>query len=198
MQESAQYNDCPLAAPNVDSSKHKRMASCDENEELLSPGKRPRLDATIDSSGGQSEIVTKVADSPVIVKVESMADKEAHMDNRAESIEQVKLENVKLEQKCTEKAKGEEDQTTLMQTSKEKGKCDSQENAGENVGDQAELLDNEQDDSNLQIVFSDEEDEGGAIGSHVIGGRMISSQMNRQIDRVQVFLKLERLKRPKK
>lgn len=200
MQESAQHGDCPLPALNMDSSGLKRTVSYDEEGiELLSPGKRPRLeDKNRESNkGGHSEAITRIADSPMPVKDEPMAAQEACMDNKAESSGPVKLEGLKLEQECTEKEKGQLELAKLSQTSKDKESQSS--NTELNIGDQAELLDNKQEDPKLQIVFSDEEDEGGANGSHVTtGGRMLSSQMNRQIDRVQVFLKLERLRRPKK
>ena len=50
----------------------------------------------------------------------------------------------------------------------------------------------------FSVVFSDDEEGGGEEeegGAH--GGRMLSSQLNRQIDRVQRFLKMDRLRRPK-
>ena len=199
MQESAQHGDYPLPALNMDSSSLKRTVGYDEEGiELLLPGKRPRLEdkSRESNKGAHPEAITKIADSPVPVKDEPMAVQEAYMDSKAESSEPMKLEGLKLEQECTEKEKGELELAKLSQSLKDKY---SQSNTELNIGDQAELLDNKQEDPKLQIVFSDEEDEGGANGSHVTtSGRMLSSQMNRQIDRVQVFLKLERLRRPKK
>ena len=203
MQESAEHGDCPLPALNVDSLSLKRTVSYDEQGiELHSPGKRPRLeDKSWESSEGDHlEAITHIADSPMPVKDEPTAVKEACMDNKAENSEPMKPKSLKLEQECTEKVKGELGLVAkLSQTLEDK---DSLSNAELTIGDQSELSgtkDNKQNDPKLQIVFSDEDDEGGANGSHVTtGGRMLSSQMNRQIDRVQVFLKLERLRRPKK
>ena len=191
MQESMQCGDCPLAVLHVDSLSLKRTADYDEEGiELLSPRKRPRLEKSC--KRGQPEASTKIADSPLPVKDEPRADKDACMDKRAENSEPMKLEDLILEQEFTEK---EEELAKLAQKLKDQEKCNSQANTGVNIDDQVE---NKQENTNLQIVFSDEEDEGGANGNHVTGGRMLNSQMNRQIDRVQVFLKLERLKRPKK
>lgn len=195
-----EYGDCSLAVLNVDSSSHKRTASNvndEESIELCSPGKRPRLEEE-SSKDYQPETVTKIADSPLKVKDEPSVNKDACMDSRAESIEPIKLEDIKTEQECTKKEEGELELAKLSQMSNDQEKCDSQVSTRVNISDQAEPSDNKQEDTNLQIVFSDEEDEGGANGSHVTSGRMLSSQMNRQIDRVQVFLKLERLRRPKK
>ena len=44
----------------------------------------------------------------------------------------------------------------------------------------------------VSIMFSDEEDGGGG------DSKLLSTQMSKQIDRVQMFLKLDRLRRPKK
>ena len=198
-QESSQYGDSLLSALHAGL---KRTHSHDEEgKELLSPGKRPRLE---DKGGHPEATITKVADSPMPVKDERhMKDEpeavqEASTGNKIESSEPLKLKNLKLE---TEK---ELELVKLSQTLKANDK-DSHSNTIQNINDHAELLETkddklkQEDDPKLQIVFSDEEDEGVAGGSHVIGGgRMLSSQMNQQIDRVQVFLKLERLRRPKK
>lgn len=195
MQESAQRGDSPLP---VDPSSLKRSFSYDEEGvEVLSPEKRPRLEDKSGESakGALPEDITKIADSPMPVKD---ACQEECMNSKAErtSSGPLKLEDLKVEQnECTEKE--QELQGKLSQKSKDK---DSQSNTVGDRAGQSEPKDSklEQDDPELQIVFSDEEDEGGANGSHVTSGRMLSSQMNRQIDRVQVFLKLERLRRPKK
>jgi hypothetical protein len=203
MQESSQHGDSPL--PPLQASL-KRTSSHDHDDEggieLLSPEKRPRLDDKSregNKTGGHPDAITKVADSPMPVKDEPMAVQE---DNKAESNEPIKPNDLKLEKERTEK---ELDLVKLSQTLNDKESQSNTKNTELLSDDQAQLSETrddnlkQEDDPKLHIVFSDEEDEGGAIGSHVIGGgRMLSSQMNRQIDRVQVFLKLERLRRPKK
>ena len=47
-------------------------------------------------------------------------------------------------------------------------------------------------DNSLLVVFSEDDEEEDEVKSH-----LLSSQMNRQIDRVQTFLKMDRLRRPK-
>lgn len=47
-------------------------------------------------------------------------------------------------------------------------------------------------DNSLLVVFSEDDEEEDEVKSH-----LLSSQMNRQIDRVQTFLKVDRLRRPK-
>lgn len=47
-------------------------------------------------------------------------------------------------------------------------------------------------DNSLLVVFSEDDEEEDEAKSH-----LLSSQMNRQIDRVQTFLKIDRLRRPK-
>ena len=199
-QEPSQYGDSLLSA--LHASLKRTHSHNEEGKELLSPGKRPRLE---DKGGHPEATITKVADSPMPVKDETMKDdpeavQEASTctDNKIESSEPLKLKNLKSE---TEK---ELELVKLSQILKADDK-DSHSNTIQNIGDHAELSETkddklkQEDDPKLQIVFSDEEDEGVAGGSHVTGGgRMLSSQMNRQIDRVQVFLKLERLRRPKK
>lgn len=203
-QESSQHSDSLL--PALHASLKRTHSHDEESIELLSPGKRSRLEDKCwegNKSGGHPEAaITKVADSPMPMKDESMAAmkdepiaiQEAPTDTKAESSEPIKLKNLKLE---TEK------ELELVKSSQTLDR--SQSNAEQSIGDQAELLETkddklkQEDDPKLQIVFSDEEDEGVAGGSHMTGGgRMLSSQMNRQIDCVQVFLKLERLRRPKK
>ena len=191
-QESSQYGDSLLSA--LHASVKRTHSHDEEGKELLSPGKRPRL---ADKGGHPESTVMKVADSPMPVRYEPMKDEpeavqEASTDNKIESSEP---KNLKSET---------EELVKLSQTLKADDK-DSHSNTIQNICDHAELLETkddklkQEDDPKLQIVFSDEEDEGVAGGSHVTGGgRMLSSQMNRQIDRVQVFLKLERLRRPKK
>ena len=144
------------------------------------------------NGGRQHEVaITKIADSPMPVKDEPLAVQEACMEHENEP---VKLKDPKLEQEHIEKETGKLELERLF--------CKPDKDTEKNIDNQTEVSgttckDGKQEEE-LQIVFSEEEDEGGANGGHVTSGRMLSSQMNRQIDRVQVFLKLERLKRPKK
>lgn len=205
----------------------KRAAQCErnnDNRKLLSPGKRAKLDLAGVDDGEISEKVTKVADSPV--NVESVKEQpiicnhkfKTHMDNaiQSEGNEPYKSMDIKLEQECTEKETTsahsireidlENEKKEVKLSHLEDKECCSQvigrlDSGG--MDDQHELPvkeDGEQVDPSMQVMFSDEEDEGGATStcSPADKGRMLSSQMNRQIDRVQLFLKLERLKRPKK
>lgn len=198
LQEPAQHSDSPLPALNVDSSSLKRTFSCDEEGvELVSPVKRPKLEdknmERNNNGGRQHEVaITKIADSPMPVKDEPLAVQEVCMEHENEA---VKLKGLKIEQECIEKETGKLELGRLFCKPVDK-------DTEKNIDNQTEVSgttckDGKQEEE-LQIVFSEEEDEGGANGGHVTSGRMLSSQMNRQIDRVQVFLKLERLKRPKK
>ena len=202
------------------SSANKRTANHDSDEEcteLLSPGKRVRLDQ--DAKNCYSNQVTKVADSPhdeESVKDEPVGDKDTdHVSEdiqAVESVELLKQEGTKPEQPCTENEHvicasednsldNESNQIQSLEKSsnfENKNMSDSEEIASlssSGVGEQPNIREKAEE---MQVMFSDDEDYGGVSGSQMDEARMFNSQMNKQIDRVQMFLKLERLRRPKK
>ena len=168
------------------------------------------------------EGITKVADSPIIqeqVNCEEIDDKaNVNSDTPAEEeqvkqegevvmMEDVKQESTKVESGCAESEvciREEELGSGPSQASSEnkERECDGSEGVAKSGGSNNEdnQLPGGKDckEDELALMFSDEEDEVGDRMSRLSRDRMISSQMSRQIDRVQVFLKLERLKRPKK
>ena len=164
------------------------------------------------------EGITKVADSPIIeeqvncddkanVNSDTPADEEqVKQEGELVMVEDVKQESTKLESGCAEseasvKEEGGSGPSQASSKNKER-ECDGSEGVAKPGGSNNEGnqlpggKDCKQDE--LSLMFSDEEDEIGDRMSRLSRDRMISSQMSRQIDRVQVFLKLERLKRPKK
>lgn len=191
---------------------------CEEDTRILSLGKRPKLDLVGTSN---PEKVTKVTEFPInldLVKDEPISNNKVCVDNTGQSVsnEQMQQKDIKLEQEVAdnktkfkdEDLKNKRDQLAASSQSHPVSKdkthlsqavtSDGKEN--HNQHELPQRKDSEHDDPLIhdQVVFSDEEDEGGAGHSHMSRERMMSSQMNRQIDRVQLFLKLERLKRPKK
>lgn len=160
------------------------------------------------------EGITKVADSPIIqeqVNGEEIDDKanvnsdrpvEGEQDKQGGEVvmmEDVKQESTKVETAESEVCIREEElgsgPSQASSDNKER-QCDGSEGVAKSGVSNNKGKDCKQDE--LALMFSDEEDEIGDRMSRLSRDRMISSQMSRQIDRVQVFLKLERLKRPKK
>ena len=223
MVKSPQDTDIPLAyAPSVIvPSNVKRAAKfdCDEDTRLLSPGKRPKLVLASESNPEISEKITKVTESPInfdSVKDEAVSDNKVCVCNAGQSgsNEQMQQKDIKLEQECTDNKtkfkdnalKNMRDQVTSSQSravSRDKTRH-LQTVASPNFGGKKDDEQHEPsqtkgyEHNDPSIMFSDDEEEGGAGDSQTSRERMLSSQMNRQIDRVQLFLKLERLRRPKK
>lgn len=200
--------------------------SQEDDERLSSPEKKPKLDTSRDNDKDKDkndavvvDKVTKVDDSPLnaaVIKNELVMDKDIDRDStRSDKDPQVKKEDVRLEEEDTknttacvkeETSLGDEmRQIDNFVVSEDKKRISSQGIARLSfgcVGDQSEPAvgrkTTEPGDPAINVMFSDDEDEGGANGRQTTEEKMLSSQMNRQIDRVQMFLKLERLRRPKK
>lgn len=216
--KSTQQTNSSLGMVAGPPSKRAGNNDCDEEGmELLSASKRPRLDLLDDSRELVAEKVTKVADSPV--SKESMINEPANeelMDDKPVKDELVKPSDVESaeecmdkesipEEKCLENNSNMSEQNEAQVKSSQIWEDKLRLNSGDtNDQDEQERQDNQdkRDESTIQVMFSDDdcEESEGVVGGGAVDGRemMLSSQMNRQIDRVQVFLKMERLRRPKK
>ena len=190
-------------------------------EERSSPVKKPKLDAAAVIAGDMPENVTKVADSPITSEqtIEREGTSTDHLgSDKPVAVDKLKQEEPKedpkedsgIAEKVTQCIKEEEvisgscrlSQIRTSQEDEERQAHSSQvttkqSSTSDECKQPCEGKGSEQDE--LALVFSDEDDEVGGSSSRSGGaGKMLNSQMTRQIDRVQVFLKLERLRRPKK